>query len=476
MWFYILKRFLLFIPTLMVITLLAFIISANAPGDPVERMMSQSSTGEAQANNFKEQQTIWRKKLGLDLPLFYFSIQALSAYDTLYKIEDSREQKAVERLCNQCGSNEWVQQFRNRVSNLQNYCSQSFTHDSALQPTIALLQIDITNLKKLYDENELKANLDSLKQRALQLNDAMCSILVNQVQQNYLQLYANKTTWKNFIPVINFHLNNQYHRWLFGDKQFSNGVLYGDFGVSYSTQQKVQLLIGERIGWSVFFALLSISLAYLISIPLGVYMAVKKDTITEKIISFLIFALPAMPSFWVATMLLMTFANPDVLAWLPASGVKPIMGFASDSSVFLKLKLMLPYLILPTVCFTYSSIAFLSRTMRVGMLDSLQQDYIRTAKAKGLSNRQVIYHAFRNSLLPIITVFANVFPAVVGGSVIIETIFTIPGMGSTIFQAIGNQDYPVIIAVFTLTGIATMIGYLVSDILYTLADARIKFS
>jgi peptide/nickel transport system permease protein len=136
----------------------------------------------------------------------------------------------------------------------------------------------------------------------------------------------------------------------------------------------------------------------------------------------------------------------------------------------------IPYLILPIICFTYGSVAFLSRTMRTGILNELQQDYIRTARAKGLTEKKIIWHhAFRNSLLPIITVFASVFPAVIGGSVILETIFTLPGMGRAIYQAIGNHDYNLIVAVFTLTGFLTMVGFLISDILYTIADPRIRF-
>ena len=132
-------------------------------------------------------------------------------------------------------------------------------------------------------------------------------------------------------------------------------------------------------------------------------------------------------------------------------------------------------MVLPLIAYTYSSLAFLSRLMRVSMLETVHQDYIRTARAKGLSEYQVIYkHALRNALLPIITVFANVFPAAIGGSVILETIFTIPGMGLETYQAIQTQNYPVVIGVFTLTGLLTLIGYLVADVLYAYTDPRIS--
>jgi peptide/nickel transport system permease protein len=114
--------------------------------------------------------------------------------------------------------------------------------------------------------------------------------------------------------------------------------------------------------------------------------------------------------------------------------------------------------------------------MQLEMLNSLNQDYILTAKAKGVSKNKIIWgHAFQNSLLPIITVFANIFPAVLGGSVILETIFSLPGMGRTIYQSIGNHDYNLIVAIFTITGFLTLVGFLVSDILYSVIDPRIRF-
>lgn len=134
-------------------------------------------------------------------------------------------------------------------------------------------------------------------------------------------------------------------------------------------------------------------------------------------------------------------------------------------------------MILPLVTYTYSSFAFISRIIRSSMLEELGQDYIRTARAKGLSENSVLVkHAFRNSLLPVITMFVSIFPAAVGGSVIVETIFTYPGMGYGSYEAIHNYDYPVIVAIFSLAGIMTMFAYLVADILYALVDPRISFT
>jgi peptide/nickel transport system permease protein len=134
------------------------------------------------------------------------------------------------------------------------------------------------------------------------------------------------------------------------------------------------------------------------------------------------------------------------------------------------------HLILPVTCMTYYTFAVLSRYMRAGMLEVIRQDFIRTARAKGLSERVVVYrHALRNSLIPIVTLMADLLPALIGGSIVIETIFTIPGMGQLSFQSVLNRDYPLIMAIFTLSALLTLLGILLADFLYTLVDPRIAY-
>jgi peptide/nickel transport system permease protein len=486
---YILKRIFIFIPTLIIITLLGFIISINAPGDPVERMVSSAqSGGELGTQNLSQiqEKIYWRKKLGLDLPVFYFSVSSISRPDTLYKIYDKNEREALDRLISQYGNWEQIQEYANSINSFYTALI-SFTPD--------------TTLLKSFDKNVLTENLNQLKYEVLALKSSHDDVIIHaksakikkilsdfpflfpyqplfeKVTLHYENLKQTSSSWKNYIPRIAFYkTQNQYHRWLFGDGEFSKGLIHLDFGTSYSTRQPISDVIFSRIGWSMFFAMLSVILAYLVSIPLGVKAAARRGSRFDKTSSVILFMLYSMPSFWLATLLLMTFANTDVLHWLPASGVKPPTGYPDDAGFFEKVKLSLPYLILPAICYTYSSFAFLSRTMRVSMIETIGQDYIRTARAKGLPENKVIWkHAFRNSLLPIITVFANIFPAAIGGSVIIESIFTIPGMGYETFLGIQTNNYPMIIAVYTITGFLTLVGYLISDILYAIADPRISY-
>jgi peptide/nickel transport system permease protein len=487
---YILKRIFIFIPTLIIITLLGFVISINAPGDPVERMVSSAQSGGelgTQSLSQMQDKMFWRKKLGLDLPVFYFSLTSLSRPDTLYRIYDRGEREALDRLISKYGNWKEIQYYA--VSLNAFYSSLiGFSPD--------------TNQVRQHDKNEILENLNQLKFEVLALKSSYDGTIVESkiskirslltvypflssfqqpfdtVASAYERIKNTGSTWKNYIPRLAFYkTNNQYHRWLFGDGgEFSKGLIRLDFGTSYTTKQPISDVIFSKIGWSMFFAMLSVLLAYLVSIPVGVKAASKRGSRFDKTSSIILFMLYSMPSFWLATLLLMTFANTDVLHWFPASGVKPPTGYPDDADFFEKVKLSLPYIILPAICYTYSSFAFLSRTMRVSMIDTIGQDYIRTARAKGLPENKVIWkHAFRNSLLPIITVFANIFPAAIGGSVIIESIFTIPGMGYETFLGIQSNNYPMIIAVFTITGFLTLVGYLISDILYAVADPRISY-
>ena len=149
---------------------------------------------------------------------------------------------------------------------------------------------------------------------------------------------------------------------------------------------------------------------------------------------------------------------------------------AADAGFWETLRVRSYHLFLPLLCWTYPSLAFLSRQMRGGMLTVLRQDFIRTARAKGLEEKKIIWkHAFRNSLLPIITLFAGVFPRMISGSIAIEVIFSIPGMGSTMLSAIDAKDFPLVFTIVMFSAILTIIGYLIADILYAVVDPRITY-
>lgn len=386
---YIIKRLLWFVPTLVAVTIIGFMLLASAPGDPVNSMISVSNSGGGMksSNDIDVQKNYWRKNLGLDLPLFYFSITKLSEPDTLYKVYDSQV------------------------------------------------------LKKIKEE----------------INES--------------------SSYKNFIPkFVWYGFHNQYHRWLFGG-QGSKGIISGDFGLSYSQKVPVMEIIKDKIGWSLFFSLLSILVAYAISIPLGIKIAEKPFAKSSNVIQTVLFFIYSIPTFFMGVLLLMVFANPDVISVFPPSGIKPIEGYSDSASFFEKITDSLPYVILPLICYTYSSLAFITRLTTTSINEQLFLDYIKTAKAKGLSDKCIVYkHALKNSLLPLITIFSSLFPGIIGGSVIIESIFTIPGLGLETVKSIVSQDYPFVIAVITLSACITILSYLLADVLNAWIDPRVRKS
>ncbi len=244
-------------------------------------------------------------------------------------------------------------------------------------------------------------------------------------------------------------------------------VVTFDFGNSYKDHRPVLEKIGERLPITLELNLISIFLVYLIAIPVGVYSAVHQGSLTDRITTIVLFILYSLPNFWVAVLLIMFLGGGDFLDIFPVYGIAS--SGLSGASFMTRLGDHLWHLVLPVFTLTYGGLAALSRYQRAGMLEVIRQDYIRTARAK------VFKHALRNSLIPIITLMGYLLPGMFGGSVIIENIFSIPGMGQLGFEAVLSRDYPVVLGITTIVALLTLIGILISDLLYVWVDPRITY-
>ena len=259
----------------------------------------------------------------------------------------------------------------------------------------------------------------------------------------------------------------QYGKWLWRVVRF-------DFGDSIKHHRPVIELIKERLPITLTLNVIAFVLIYAISLPLGVLAAVRHKRFFDRASSVVLYMLWSLPVMWVGQMLIGYFCGPNFKGWFPPAGLSS--NYADQLPFFQWLVDRLWHLVLPVVCLTYSGFAYLTKQVRAGMLDNLRADYVRTARAKGLSNTAVILrHAFRNSIIPVITIMATLLPAMLGGSVIIESIFSIPGMGLLAFEAVTTRDYNVVMAVATMGGIMNLIGLLLGDIAYAIADPRISF-
>ncbi|MBI4558906.1 MAG: ABC transporter permease [Candidatus Hydrogenedentes bacterium] len=247
-----------------------------------------------------------------------------------------------------------------------------------------------------------------------------------------------------------------------------------DFGTSYKDQRPVIAKIAETIPITLQLNLLAIFLVYLLSVPIGVYSATHPRSWSDNLITIALFILYSLPSFWVAMLLMFFFGGGQFFNWFPVYGISSIEAQTWPWGRWLLDRIW--HLVLPVTCLTYAGFAGLSRFTRAGLIENIRQDYVRTARAYGFSERVVVFkYAMRNSLIPIITLLGTLLPALIGGSVIIESIFSIPGMGRLSFEAILSRDYPLIMGILSIDAILTLVGLIISDMLYATVDPRIRF-
>src|ERR1017187_4731923 len=255
---YIIGRLILFIPTIIVISLLAFIISINAPGDPLDIVMNTSSNNNEAGVSLNPNQAIqkdyWRKKLGLDLPLFYVSIKSLPEPDTLYKVFNKDERTAFERLINQYGNWEEIHKYYLSLNTFSALLNSLNIDSNNIQSDLTNARYEINTLKTAYEENIIQDKIENLN-HFIHSYPQQLSIITPQFEElisNYSSIKTNSSKWKNYIPAIAFHgLHNQYHKWIFGDEGTnSKGLIRGDFGISYITKQPVSEIIYNRLGWT----------------------------------------------------------------------------------------------------------------------------------------------------------------------------------------------------------------------------------
>jgi peptide/nickel transport system permease protein len=250
-------------------------------------------------------------------------------------------------------------------------------------------------------------------------------------------------------------------------------VVRFDFGRSIPQGNvPVGQLILQRMPATLLLSVTSLVLTYLLSIPIGLWATVHSGTYRERTVSTILYMLYSLPAFVAALYLQLLFYSK--LGWLP------LFGLHSDNFETLstsgKMWDIARHSILPIICFTYGSLAYYSRFIRANMQEVIRQDYIRTAQAKGVPPRQVIWrHAFRNTLIPLVTLFGLTLPHLLSGAVILEQIFAWPGMGRLYFEAIGQRDYDTIMGLTLMFSTLTLLGQLVADILYAVVDPRVTY-
>src|SRR6266571_2797734 len=286
-----------------------------------------------------------------------------------------------------------------------------------------------------------------------------------EIQTGDLGINAQAVKQMRELYELDKPLYVQYWKWL-------RRIVHLDFGRSFSPDGRLVLdKIGERLPITLFLNILQLSIIVAFAVPIGVTSAVRQYSVFDKVTTLFVFIGFATPDFWLALLLMILFGVE--LGWLPISGLRSMNW---EYLPFWKQQLdFLSHLILPTFVVTFGGLAGFSRYMRQAMLDVIRQDYIQTALAKGLASRVVIgKHALRNAMMPIVTILGLSLPGLIGGSVIVESIFAIPGMGQLMVQAVYERDYPVIMGNLVVVSTLTLVANLIADLAYGVVDPRIR--
>ncbi|MFZ5916481.1 MAG: ABC transporter permease [Chloroflexota bacterium] len=250
----------------------------------------------------------------------------------------------------------------------------------------------------------------------------------------------------------------QYIRWL-------GNALQGDFGFAYGYGEPVLRLIGSHVPATAHLQFAALFLALIVAIPIGIISATRQYSLLDNTVTVFAFFGLSMPNFWFALLLMLLFA----VKW----DMLPAVGAGLDKPLVERLK----YFVMPSVVLAFNYMATYVRFMRSSMLEVIRQDYITTARAKGLSEHGILYrHALKNAVLPVITVVGISVPRLLGGSIIIESVFAWPGIGRLGYDAVLRRDYPTIMGLTVLTATFVMIVNLLVDILYSFVDPRIAYT
>lgn len=482
---YFLKRILYFVPTLLIISIIAFVLSRLTPGDPVVQLcgdpFQDEKTGFIDYQQAERQYEACAQLIGRDRPWFYFSLVPLAYPDTLHRELRKYRRRTLRRLLQQYGDWPEIQTYYRSIREAE-YALPDYRGRAEVQNRIIDMRSSLRQLYLSHREPRIHALLhtvDTLSAGIQSEHDSLASAIgfdtfrsaFDRLSEHYEAVQVSATPWKLWIPTFCWYgFKNQYHRWF-------AGLWRGDFGISFKDRQPVLKKIWQAARWTLIINLIAVMLSFGLAIPLGVWSASRQGSRFDHGMGLLLFMLYSLPAFWVATLLIIFLTTPEYgrwLDWFPTAGLG---GMDSGAGLWERVLDFAWHITLPVFCLTYGSLAVIARQMRGSMLDVMEKPFVLTARAKGAEEGRVIWrHAFRNALFPIITLIGSVVPALLAGSVIIEFIFSIPGMGQLTYQSIVGEDWPVVFAVLLIAAFLTMLGNLLADLLYAWSDPRVSYT
>lgn len=445
----ILKRLLISVPLLLAISFTAFILRDIMESDSYEHFQDSQNL----PASLRKSEILNRARAeSKDLPLFYISIQPWSYPDTLYRYVIKSEKKRIKGLLNQ--GVPWPA--------VQNYLSDEQKMMEGLVDRLDKLNME--EMTSLYEIDALSSKLDALT------DSTRAGTLWATLKSSLQKMKEGRNRFALFIPDLDWHgSNNRFHIWL-------KKIIRGDWGVSRSDYRPAWIKIREAVSWTLSISLVSLLLVYLISLFLGEWLFRRKEKQKGKITETFLFFLYSIPRFFLALLMILAFASDTVS---PVLHIFPTPGFFDSDPEASLPEQWARYgsqLVLPVLCMVLPSLAYLTRIYSSRLRDEKCKPYAFMAWSKGDEEDFITrHHLRRNALMPLIALLGMEIPALFGGSIVIEVLFNIPGMGRLMLQSILIQDWVIVFNILLLTGAFTLLGKLLADLLYGLTDPRIRW-
>lgn len=476
---YVLKRILLMGPTFFAISLVIFLVLNFAPGDPGALATGGEQGGQKAelSGQKRESYRIFKEQFNLDKPIFFntrFALKDEAVRRTLAAILDSSLPPAARDDAQQ---------------DIENWGAY------AIPGLLSVLEADPDRAVRAFASQRLAVNAQETMPRAPDgpMDDAVRQrirdVAANndEVRRHTFSTSDGEAREAEVVAAWRQWVSARSDRWHYTaaekarifvlDTRFAKywgNLLRFDFGISHVDKRPVIEKVLKKLRYSITLSFGSVILVYAISVPLGIWSSVRQGTLADRAVTVGLFMLYSLPSFFVGVFLLNFLTRGTPFQVFPTSGFESL-----DTRHMTTLQYLGDvawHIALPMICMSYASLAVLSRYARTGLLDVIRADFIRTARAKGLGEPMVIIkHAARNGMIPILTLLATLLPSLIGGSVVIEVIFNIPGMGLFMFQSITLRDYNAVMAVLLLSSALTLVGMLLSDLAYAAVDPRISF-
>ena len=480
---YVIKRVLLMVPTFFAVSLIVFVVLNFAPGNPAAEATvmgdAQSGQNSELAGQQRESYRLFKEQFNLDKPILLNTRYSLSTADVrsaLAKVlQLDGEVSDADRIEAQEDLEDWGwYAVPALIELLTDDPDRVLRAHASQQVVIAAQRPLVTWSNRPLTDEERESNRRVSRENGQVLRWSFTPEDSEQRESEVLWFWAD---WRaERAGQWQYDAGDKVRILLF-DTRFARywaNLARFDFGISHRDKKPVLGTVLYKLRYSVTLSLAAILLMYLISVPLGIWSSVNRNTIGDRLLTMVLFMLYSLPSFFVGVVLLNFLSRGAPLSIFPTSGFESLD--VSDMTTLEYLADVTWHVVLPIFCLSYAGLAVLSRYARTGLLDVIRSDYVRTARAKGLPEFIVIAkHAARNGMIPILTLMATLLPALIGGSVIVEFVFGIPGMGLFMLESIQSRDYNAVMAVLLISCALTLVGMLLSDLSYAMVDPRITF-